>query len=206
MKIDTKRGQASVVISWYTNIRDRRAICSPWSSVLDTKQNLISWRRAADDWGNIAISSNTWSDLLGAFGTDVACQQGTLTPLDTGIHPFGGLAYAQMVKTNFLKHDRIFRTYHFKYPSVLSRFDFQHLSCCITVAYQQNRRSTEGLFGKKKVEKTMACWGKLVSSFRRYASPKKKGTWPGVLNGYQNTKSQKYLHKKIIKLKLAIWL
>ena len=61
---------------------------------------------------NIARSFN------GAFATDVACQQGTLTLPDNRFRHFLELAYAHIVETSFTELTVSFLEFHLEYPSV----------------------------------------------------------------------------------------
>ena len=73
--------------------------------------------------------------FYGAFATVLACQQGTLSLLDTWFRlPFSGLARAPVVATSFPKLAVcLFSTFHLEYPSELSRFLIDTWSCfCIT--------------------------------------------------------------------------
>ena len=62
------------------------------------------------------------SGFHGAFATDVACQQGTLTLPDSLFCPFFGLSCAPIAETSFLELAMSYSTYHLEYPLVLSRF------------------------------------------------------------------------------------
>ena len=56
------------------------------------------------------------------FATDVECQQGTPTLLDTWFRPFLELALLQLLRPAFPTLWCLFSTFHIEYPSVLSQF------------------------------------------------------------------------------------
>ena len=63
------------------------------------------------------------SGFHGAFATDVACQQGTLTLPDTWFRPpFSDLLMLQLLRPNSSNLPCLYSTFHLEYPLVLSRF------------------------------------------------------------------------------------
>ena len=62
------------------------------------------------------------SGFNGTFSTGVACQQGTLTLPDTWFRPpFWDLLVLQLLQQLFSNLPCLYSTFHFEYPSVLSR-------------------------------------------------------------------------------------
>ena len=63
------------------------------------------------------------SGFHGAFATDVASQQGTLTLPDTWFRPpFWDLLMLQLLRPNSSNFPCLYSTFHLEYPLVLSRF------------------------------------------------------------------------------------
>ena len=63
------------------------------------------------------------SGFYGAFAKGVACQQGTLTLLDTWIRsPFWDLLMLRLLRPDFLNLPCLYSTFHLEYPSILSQF------------------------------------------------------------------------------------
>ena len=63
------------------------------------------------------------SGFYGAFATDVACQQGTLTFPDTWFRPpMLGLLVLQLLRPDSWNLSCLYSTFHLEYPLVLSRF------------------------------------------------------------------------------------
>ena len=72
------------------------------------------------------------SGFHGAFSTDVACQQGTLTLPDTSFRPPSwDLLVLQLLRPDSSKLPCLYSTFHLEYPLVLSRFCLQYLSLAI---------------------------------------------------------------------------
>ena len=62
----------------------------------------------------------------------MACQQGTLTLPDTWFRPpFWDLLMFQLLRPDFQNLPCLYSTFHFEYPSVLSRFCLTHFKCQI---------------------------------------------------------------------------
>ena len=70
-----------------------------------------------------AWPSPIMSGFHGAFATDVACQQGTLTLPDTWFRPpFWDLLMLQLLRPNSSNLPCLYSIFHLEYPLVLSRF------------------------------------------------------------------------------------
>ena len=73
------------------------------------------------------------SGFHGAFATDVASQQGTLTLPDTWFRPsFWDLLMLQLLTPNSSNLPCLYSTFHLEYPLVLSRFCFVEFFFFIT--------------------------------------------------------------------------
>ena len=72
-----------------------------------------------------AWPSPIMSGFHGAFATDVACQQGTLTLPDTWFRPpLWDLLVLQLLRPDSSNLPCLYSTFHLEYPLVLSRFCF----------------------------------------------------------------------------------
>ena len=69
------------------------------------------------------------SGFHGAFATDVASQQGTLTPSGTpgSVPPFLDLLVLLLLRPDSSNLPCLYSTFHLEYPLVLSRFCFKRL-------------------------------------------------------------------------------
>ena len=73
-----------------------------------------------------AWPSPIMSGFHGAFATGVACQQGTLNLPDTWFRsPLWDLLVLQLLRPDSMNLPRLYSTFHFEYPLVLSRFCFK---------------------------------------------------------------------------------
>ena len=72
-----------------------------------------------------AWPSPIMSGFHGAFATDVACEQETLTLPDTWFRPpLWDLLVLQLLRPNSSNLPCLYSTFHLEYPFVLSRFSF----------------------------------------------------------------------------------
>ena len=78
----------------------------------------ISW-----PWTELDLHRIT-SGFHGAFATDVACQQWTLTFPETWLRPLFGTCFCSNSWDQFSRTCRLFSTFHLEYPSVLLDFAF----------------------------------------------------------------------------------